>query len=312
MTAAAIVGPGQVWSAWASEPLAAVGLVLLAFGYLRGVERLWRQAGRGRVVGRWQVGGFGAAWVALLAALASPIDGLAGTLLSVHMVQHLLLALLAAPLLVVSGPLLPLIRALPDGLARRVHGWRPPSRWRRRGHSFAATAAAAGAYVAVLWLWHAPPLYEAALRSGVLHALEHVTMLGAAMALWTTVLQRGGPRRRSSPTAALAMFATATLTVGLGALLTFSPGPWYAHYAPGAAAWGLTALQDQQRAGAIMWSIGGLLTTAIGAVSFWAWLAAAHQGTGHVTSSPSPGRPADEETRDRRSPPCPRPEHHGS
>lgn len=312
MTAAAIVGPGQVWSTWASEPLAAVGLVLLAFGYLRGVERLWRQAGRNRVVRGWQVGAFAAAWTALLVALVSPIEGLAGTLLSIHMVQHLLLALVAAPLLVVSGPLLPLVRALPERLARRVHGWRPSVRWRRRGHSFAATAAAAGLYVGVLWLWHAPPLYEAALRSGAVHAFEHATMLGAAVWLWTAVLQRGGPRRRGSPTGALAMFATATLTVGLGALLTFSPASWYAHYAPGAAAWGLTALQDQQRAGAIMWSVGGMLTTVIGAVSFWAWLAAAHRGPDEVTSSPSPGSATAEETSDTRSPPCPRPEHHAS
>lgn len=309
---AAVVGPGEVWSSWVAEPMAAVALLGLGFAYLGGVQRLWRRAGRARAVGRWQVGAFAVAWLALAAALVSPIDALAGTLLSVHMVQHLLLALVAAPLLVLAAPLLPMTHALPGSVADRVRSWRPPARWRRRATSFAATAAASGAYVVVLWVWHLPVLYEAALASGVVHLIEHGMMLGTAVWLWSTVLQRGGPRRRSSPAAALAMFATATLTVGLGALLTLSPASWYGSYAAGAAAWGLSALQDQQRAGAIMWSIGGIVTTIAGAVAFWAWLAAEHT-PGHVTRPRSVGtaavRPAASQTR---STPCPPPERHGS
>jgi putative membrane protein len=276
----AAVGPEEAWGAWAGDPLAALLLVAVGGAYWWGVECLWRRTGRGRVVRRWQVGAFAAGWLALAVALVSPVEALAGTLLTAHMIQHLLLTLVGAPLLVLGAPTLPLVAALPARVRGTTHRVRLPARWRRGLTSPVATAAACAAYITVLWVWHVPVLYEAALRSSIVHVAEHATMLGAAAWLWSTVLHRGGPVRRLSVLAAPALFVTAVLTVGLAALLTFSPAAWYASYAQGAAVWGLTPLEDQQQAGAIMWSVGGILTTAAGAVAFGAWLMAEQRRLG--------------------------------
>jgi putative membrane protein len=287
-----VVGPQEAWGAWGSDPLAALLLVVAGGWYLLGVERVWRRTGRGRVVHGWQVWAFAMGWGALAVALVSPVEALAGTLLTAHMGQHLLLTLVAAPLLVLGAPVLPMVTALPAAVRRPVHQARVPVAWRRRLTSPIATAVACGTYIVVLWVWHLPVLYEAALGSSAIHVVEHATMLGTAAWLWSTVLQRGGPVRRLSGLAAPALFVTAVLTVGLAALLTFSPAAWYGTYAAGAQAWGLTALEDQQRAGAIMWSLGGIVTMAAGAVAFWAWVVGEQRRRGDDHRGPGTPIPA--------------------
>jgi putative membrane protein len=284
----AVVPPGEAWSAWGSDPFAALLLVILGGAYWLGVERLWRRSGRDRVVRRWQVRAFIGGWAALAIALVSPVDALAGTLLTAHMAQHLLLTLVAAPLLVLGAPTLPLVTALPERLRTVAQRTRLPARWRRHATSPVAVAVACGVHIGVLWVWHLPVLYEAALASSVVHVLEHATMLGSAALLWSTVLHRGGPVRRLSVLAAPALFVTAVLTVGLAALLTFSPGAWYPSYVDGAAAWGLTALEDQQRAGALMWTLGGLASTAAGAVALGLWIVGEQRRLGDLEHEGGP------------------------
>jgi putative membrane protein len=113
---------------------------------------------------------------------------------------------------------------------------------------------------ATLWLWHAPPLFEAALASETVHYLQHLTLLVTALLFWASLL----PRRADHKTRVVAVFSLFTTTMHstlLGALLTLSPTIWYASYA--AAAGGLSALEDQQLAGLIMWVPAGLVYTAM-------------------------------------------------
>lgn len=264
--------PGQVWSSWNADPLVIAGLLALGWGYARGVERLWRRAGRGAVVSPWQARAFAAGWVTVALALLSPLDALAHTLFSAHMVQHLLLVLVAAPLLAFGAPLTPVLHALGRGLRSRVHRLRPSAAWRRRLGGPVAVSLAVTAHIAVLWVWHLPALYTAALTSTVVHALEHATMLGTALLLWSMLVSTTGPVRRASPAGALAMFAVATLTVGLGAILTFTPGGLYPAYSDGALSWGFDLVEDQQLGGAIMWTVGGIVYTAAGAGLLGWWL----------------------------------------
>jgi putative membrane protein len=294
----AVVAPDEVWGAWLADPLAAVAILAGAFLYLRGVERLWRRAGRGSVVAGWQVGAYLAGLGALAVALLSPLEGLAGTLLTAHMAQHLVLTLLAAPLLALGAPSLPSIWGAPAALRPRLHRWRLPAAWRARLASPGMAIVAALAHIGVLWLWHVPTLYEAAVRSTAVHVVEHAMMLGTAVWLWWALIGSTGPRRRASPVSALAMFLLATLTVGIGVLLTFSPHTVYPVYLPGAEAWGLTALEDQQQAGAMMWSISGIVYMAAGAATFGVWLARAQRdsdgpegrdGSGDVKGGPTGG-----------------------
>ena len=268
----ALVAPGTVWWRWVDDPLAAASLLVLCLAYAGGVRQLWAHAGAGAVVRRWQTRAFTGGLVACGIALVSPLAALAHTLLSAHMVQHLLLVLVAAPLLVAGAPLLPLVHALPAGWQRRAQRVRARPWLRRASHSLAGMMTACAAHLAVMWGWHVPALYEAAVASTVVHAVEHVTMLGSAMWVWTTILQAGGPTRRARPAGAIAMFLTGTLSVGLGPLMVFTSTAWYPIYAQGAALWGLTPLQDQQAAGGIMWGIGGLAYPLFGALLFARWL----------------------------------------
>jgi putative membrane protein len=255
----------------ASEGAALALPVLAAGAYFAGVARLWRHARRrGAAVEGWQVWCFGVGATAGVLAVSPPVEALAGGWLTWHMVQHLLLVLVAAPLVALGAPLLPMLWALPERWRPPLQGLRLPASVRRRFGMAARSAAATGVHVAALWVWHVPALYETALRSAWAHAAEHATMFGTALLLWAAVVSAGGPRRRAAPVAALAMFGTATLTVGLAALITFAPSPLYDHYVQ--AAGGPAALHDQQIAGALMWSVGGLVYAAVGASVLGVWL----------------------------------------
>lgn len=245
---------------WVADPLVASGLVIAAGCYARGVAAIWRRAGAGRVVHRWQVWALGLAMVALFVALASPLDPLADTRFSAHMTQHLLLTMVAGPLLAASAPLLPLLQGLPHRVRRGTALWYGSAR-RVRGITlhWSWPFAAAGLYTTVVWLWHLPGPYQAALRSDVLHAAEHVTLVGAAVVLWWTVLETGRRSVFGYGTGIAVVFVAAIGHGALGAVLTFAPIVLYPHYIATAAESGLDAVADQHLAGVIMWAPGKLV-----------------------------------------------------
>jgi putative membrane protein len=208
---------------------------------------------------------FAAGLCALAVALLSPLDAAASSLFSAHMLQHLVLMVIAAPLLASSHPVLVLRRALPP-------------RWRRVVLRAARRSADLLAHPAVVWLvgtvvlwaWHLPSLYEAALVHHPLHALEHVTLLGTASAVWAVALGRGR-RPVSTPVGVLLLFATSLQSSALGAVLTLARTPLYPIHDAGVRLWGLTLLEDQQLAGAMMWMPPGLIYLTVMAVLLTRW-----------------------------------------
>ena len=245
-----------------AEPSALIAVVVGGALYARGVLRLWHRAGREHVVHRWQAACFGAGLLSIVVALESPLDNLSADLFALHMVQHLLLILVAGPLLVLGAPLAPLLWALPKASRR------PLGSCCRRIALLARPAVAVGLHSLALWLWHLPALYDAALRSRGLHVLEHVSFLATAALLWWTVLHIA---RRSQGLSILYLFGMALQSTLLGALLTFSATPWYTAHLASAPAWGLTPLEDQQFAGLIMWvpGAGVYLAAALGLFAVW-------------------------------------------
>jgi putative membrane protein len=241
------------------EPSALVGLVALAWLYGLGVRTLWTRAGRGHVVSTRQVGVFGVAILILLLALESPLDALSADLFAAHMVQHLLLILVAGPLLVLGAPLAPLLWSFPEP-ARRAIGrvLRRLSFSTRPGVAFVLHSLA-------LWTWHAPALYEAALRSRGVHVVEHLSFLLTAILFWWAI-------RHARGASLLYLFGLAVESTVLGALLTFADAPWYAAHAATTAQWGLSPLADQQIAGLIMWVPGGVVYLGTGLALLAAWL----------------------------------------
>ena len=252
-------GPEDVWSSWAWSPIVLGGLALGGCLYVRGLRAVWRRAGRGRVVGAWRAGAYFAGLAALFVALVSPVDAVGGSLFSVHMTQHLLLMMVAAPLVVLGDPVTVIVWALPLRWRRSVGLWWRRARGLRALWAVLTLAPVAWAlHVLTLWLWHAPSLYEMALLSEPVHVFEHTTFFLSALVFWWLLFAPHGRRLNIGAKVAYLFAATLQGTI-LGAIITFARHPWYWSYFGTTRAWGLTPLEDQQLAGLIMWIPAGLI-----------------------------------------------------
>jgi cytochrome c oxidase assembly factor CtaG len=256
---------------WTWEPGALANLALAGWLYFLGTRRLWAAAAPGRGVRRWQAACFWGGWAALALALVSPLHAMGGALFSAHMVQHEVLMVVAAPLLVLGRPLVPFLWALPVSW-RREAGEIGRAGWFRAGWRALSNPLAAWAiHGAALWAWHAPALYEAALRSERVHALQHLAFFLSALLFWWALFH-GRRGALGYGAAVLYLFATSVHTGVLGALITFAGVVLYPAYTATAPAWGLTPLEDQQLGGLIMWVPAGLAYVAAGLALFAGWL----------------------------------------
>lgn len=256
--------PHDAWTAWRFDPPIVLGIALAAALYLRG----YRPARDGHR----RAYAFGGGLTAVGLALLSPIDRLAGILFSAHMVQHVLLVTVAAPLIAWAAPGAALVQGIPQQSRRAVVGARrafgvDAAALRRLRHPLARWLV----FVTTFWLWHASRLYAAAVDHEWVHVAEHVTFLGTALLVWSAIL---GPRRARTDrgAAVLIVFLLALQGVLLSALLTFARSPWYEPYADEAPGWGLDPLADQHLAGVIMWVPTGLVHAAIGIALVVGWL----------------------------------------
>jgi cytochrome c oxidase assembly factor CtaG len=242
---------------WTLDPAVTLpllaGLALFVAGDLRLRARLRRSTPE---LDR-RAGLFAAGWLVLAAALTSPLHAAGERSFAAHMIEHELLMLAAAPLLVLSRPLAVMLWAF-GADHRRLLGAAARSRplaaaWRALTRPLTATVAQAAA----LWLWHAPAAFDRALSSDAWHVAQHLSFLVSALLFWSAMLH---PRRRAYGAAALCLFATSVVSGALGALMAFAQSPWYAGYVQlGMSPYGLTPLEDQQLAGLLMWAPGGLV-----------------------------------------------------
>lgn len=252
--------------------LVVVEVALVA--YVLGLRRMWAAAGQGRLVRPRQVVAYLGGLAVVSLAVLSPLDAAAHTRLSAHMVQHVLLVGVAAPLLALGAPLPTVLWSLPAEWRRRLMPW-----WRRAAASCAGTAwarwttAALVLQVAAMWAWHVPALYQGALGSVALHALEHASFLLTAVVFWWAVT--AARHRAMGGVAVIAVFVGALPATALGALMTIAGRPWYPVY-PGDPE---AALQDQQVAGVVMWGFGGLAALVAAVVLFTVWLSGLDRST---------------------------------
>jgi putative membrane protein len=255
---------------WSFEWEVTVPLLLAALLYAGGVLRLWRAAGAGHGVTRRHAAAFALGWVTLAVALVSPLDALGTQLFSAHMVQHELLMVLAAPLLVSGRPLAVWVWALPPrarrGVGRALH-WPP---WRSIWHGLTRAATAWTLHAVVLWGWHLPWLFDAALRDDDWHAAQHASFLGSALLFWWALMKPGA--RASQGASLVYLFTTMLHTGALGALLTLSSQVWYLPYQATTSAWGVSALEDQQLGGLVMWIPAGAAYLVVGLLLAARWI----------------------------------------
>ena len=247
-----------IWSRWNLDPILLAALALLACAYLLGARRL---DGDGRAITRAERAAFGSGWLIASAALVSPLCALSVSLFSARVGQHMILALLAAPLVAAGRPVAALA-----GLLSKSSRERSP-----------APLLAAGAFAALLWFWHAPAPYQATFASTLACWAMHVSLFGAAVWLWSGLLDRTPARMVHTLGASL----ISTVQMGLlGALITVAPRPAYAPHALTTVAWGLTPLQDQQLGGGIMWVPGCVVFFVAAMLVLWLALRRMDWGSG--------------------------------
>jgi len=242
----------SLWQ-WDLAPWLLFLLALSAYGYGRGLRQLWTHAGGPRGVTTLQAWAFALGWLSLVAALVSPLDALGGRLFSAHMVQHEMLMVVAAPLLVLGRPLATWTWALSPAQRRVVGRFFQRRGWASFWSTMTDPLVAWGLHALALWAWHIPAAFDAALRNEAVHIAQHVSFLGTALFFWWSVLGHD-PRGRYGPGHSAAyLFTTMMHTSALGALLSLAPTPWYAPYIPLTGALGLDPVDDQQLGGLIMW-----------------------------------------------------------
>jgi putative membrane protein len=214
----------------------------------------------------------------MIIALMSPLDALTDVLFSAHMVQHLILILVAAPPLVMSDFPVAFLWALPRSSSQSFgYRWNQSKTLSRLWKLLNNPLFAWSTFSIAIWLWHAPKFFDAALQHEAIHITEHLVFLITAMLFWWILLKPTSLRHLRYGMAVLYLFTTILQSGILGALMTFSSRPWYPYYAAQNMPWGLNPLQDQQIAGLIMWMPGGFVFTLLTIGYFAAWLRALDQ-----------------------------------
>jgi putative membrane protein len=256
---------GGALSAWSFDPLPTIGVVIGGVLYAVAWRRIPASSRSGRrvvpVVRAWS---FAVGLLVLLVAVNGPPDALAESSFSMHMVQHMLLQVVAAPLLLLGGPVWVLLRADPPWLPRRVLVQVLRS---RLVGVITHPVVAFGAFAVVLIVSHLTPLYELALEHEPVHQVEHlVYLLTALLFWWPAIGVDPAPHRIGHLYRVLYLMVSMPVMAFLGLAIANAGRVLYASYAQ-PTPWGASALTDQQAAGTLMW-VAGMFTTvpAVGVV----------------------------------------------
>jgi putative membrane protein len=248
--------PGDLWSvatssaagAWIVRPEVAAPLLVAAGAYAVG---WWQLRRRGGSVSGWRVAASAGGLLSVLVALSAPFDRLAHASFAAHMLQHLLLIVSAAPLLLLADPFAALCWALPAPLRSRAGRLlRPGMPLRALWRALTTVSVAWLAHVAAVWLWHLPSAYDAAVADRAVHDVEHLVFFGTAILFWWPIVQPA-PRLRT-PTGygvrVVYLVLAALQGAFLGLLLAMSRETWYRAY---------PSAEDQSLGGLVMWGLGG-------------------------------------------------------
>lgn len=268
------LSPHDLWSAWTFEPGVVIPIVGTAVIYARGIHQAVARSTRARRTLRREEICFAAGLAVLTIALVSPLHSAGGVLFSAHMVQHELLMAIAAPLIVLGKPGVPLLWGLPRSLRRPVAHAFTSGLLRSLWSTFTRPLVAFVLHAAAIWIWHAPSLYDASVTSEFVHTAQHLSFLFTAFLFWWSLLSSRRSRGHEGA-AVLYLFLTGIHTTLLGAVLTVSDSPLYSAYLdPITRQWGLSALEDQQLGGIIMWVPAGVVYLAAALYLMLKWIRA--------------------------------------
>jgi putative membrane protein len=246
---------------WSWRPEIILSLALAATIHLTGRWRL-KQRGGGQVIAPWRttsyLGGLAVLWLALM----SPIDVLSSQYFFMHMIQHLLLVMIAAPLLLIGNPMPIMLWGLPATLRMEVGRWlRPGATFRRVVAAVTRPGLAWLYFVIAVVGWHDPNAYNATLESDIVHDLEHLSFFGTAILFWWHVIGVA-PRihRRLSKGVRIGYTVAVVPPNALtGIAISFASEPIYTYYETVPRLGSMTVMQDQMLAGTIMWIPGSMM-----------------------------------------------------
>ena len=270
---AALHGEAEGWAAWTFDPLLVVPAVLVLFVYLRGLDR-WEE--RSRTHPWWRTVSFIGGVAIVLLALESPLHWLSEHHFTFHMVQHEVLMMLAAPLILLGAPTTPLLRGVPRGVRRAVLEPvvnAPAVRWVFRTLTHPATAIVV--YVLVLYSWHfLPGWYAATLTRTLVHDVQHMSFLVAASLVWWNVIDPA-PLHSRMPYGVrmLFLFVLSTPKAFMGAFIAFSPETFYEDaYGSIEPILDISLATDQLIGGMIMWVPSQMMYLLSMAAVFFVWM----------------------------------------
>jgi len=261
----------RLLTTWSLDPLPWIAVLIAAGGYLLAVRRV--NGAHPRVpVPRWRIAAWLAGLAVILLALVSAIDVYADDLLSVHMVQHLLLTMVAPPLLAVGASITLLLRVARPSARRRFV---LPVLHSRIIRVVSSPVFAWLFFTGVLFVAHFSPLYDAALEDPVVHIGEHVLFITAGLLFWWPIVAADPSPWRLGYGSRLA-YVGFQMPVGaaIGLAIYFASSVLYAHYATTQRGWGPDPLTDQQIGGIVMWGAGDFVLLAVIPLVVWAWMRA--------------------------------------
>jgi putative membrane protein len=261
----------EILTSWSLDPLPWLATLAAAAAYVLAVRHVNRAVPRVPVPA-WQVVAWLAGLACILVALVSAIDLYADELLSVHMVQHLLLAMVAPPLLALGSPVTLLLRVAIPGARRRLI---LPVLHSRVVRLVASPLVAWPLFTTAMFLTHFSPLYDAALEDPTVHIAEHAVFLGTGLLFWWPIVAADPIPRRPGYAARLAyVVLQMPVNAAVGLIIYFAPDVLYPHYATITRSWGPSAAVDQQIGGAVMWGGGDLILLAAIPLIVAAWMRA--------------------------------------
>jgi putative copper resistance protein D len=253
---------------WTFEPVIAISLLVTALAWVAAVRRV-NVAHPSNPVPSIRTAAFLGGLFAIAVALMSGIERYDTVLFSVHMVQHILLTLVAPPLIVLGAPITLLLRLARPETRRR---WILPVLHGRAVRALSFPVVAWVLFAGVMWATHFSPVFDRALEDRLVHDLEHLAYLGAGLLFWWPAVGLDpAPWRMSHPVRALYLFLQMPQNTFLAVAILSATTPLYGHYVTLVRAWGPTPLADQQAAAGIMWFVGDLLFLAaiLGMVAAW-------------------------------------------
>jgi putative copper resistance protein D len=260
--------PATLLFGWTFEPLPTLGIAVAVAWWLWAIRRV-DAAHPANPVPRRRTAAFLAGMLALAFALLSGIGAYDTALFSIHMVQHILLMLVAAPLIALAAPITLILRLSSSATRRR---WVLPVLHARVMRFLGHPVVAWVTFAALLWATHFSPLFNASLEDPLLHDIEHALFLGGALLFWwPAVALDPTPWRMSHPARIGYLFLQMTQNTFLAVVILNASAVLYPHYATLVRPWGMAALEDQRLAAGIMWIAGDavFLTAILAVVAGW-------------------------------------------